>query len=70
MARPTIKASEVGAAAQTSDPSVKITTADKKIFLTEYRVYSFPNCSWKALMLLAKLTDPISVLAYHHNVNE
>jgi hypothetical protein len=69
MARPTIKASEVGAAAHTSDPSVKMATADKKTVLTEYKLYSFPNCNWNALNAFSKWTDSISVLAFHQSVN-
>lgn len=43
MARPIIKASEVGAAAHTSDPSVKMATADRNTHLTEYKLYNLPN---------------------------
>ena len=49
MARPAMKAPELGAVAHTKLPSSKMATATRYTTLVEKMVNSLPNSSWKAL---------------------
>ena len=48
IARPTIKAADVGAPPHMAEPTSNMTTEMMKTDLMEKRVYSFPKKSWKA----------------------
>lgn len=48
IARPIIKAAELGAAPQMALPISKMTSAVKYTHLIEKKVYSFPKNSWNA----------------------
>jgi hypothetical protein len=48
IARPMIKAAELGAAPQMALPISKMTRAIKKTHLMEKKVYSLPKKSWNA----------------------
>lgn len=48
IARPMIKASELGAAPHIAEPTSKMKMAVKKTHFTGKKVYSLPNISWKA----------------------
>lgn len=51
MARPTINATELGAAPQMADPTSNSTTAVRNTVLTENNVYSLPKTSRKAQLV-------------------
>lgn len=52
MALPRIKASELGAVAQTTDPTSNSNSDDKNTHLTSNSAYNFPKRSWKQLVAM------------------
>lgn len=48
MARPMMKAIELGAAAQRVEPTMNTTIDPKNVVLMGMNLYSFPNSNWNA----------------------